>query len=116
MSAVHLLLFTRFQVSAKELRWNPDNYISDSIPASKPTKITEGEFEIVVEHDVAKNLLTRVEINGKDVTGHVSLQDRIQRLSRGRFGMRTAIHNTTPQVSLCVFRLLQLGGAPQRRK
>jgi hypothetical protein len=68
-----------------------------------PFRITEGEFEIIVEHDVAKNLLSRVEINGVDVTNHLPLQDRLQRLSRGLFGIRSAMHNTTPQVRLQQF-------------
>jgi hypothetical protein len=68
-----------------------------------PFKITEGEYEIIVEHDAAKNVLKRVRINGSDVTDRFSLWDRAQRLSRGRFGIRSAIHNTNPYVNLQQF-------------
>jgi hypothetical protein len=68
-----------------------------------PFKITEGEFEIIVEHDVVKNVLRLIKINGADVTDRWSLQDRTQRMSRGRFGIRSLIHNTNPHVSLQQF-------------
>jgi hypothetical protein len=68
-----------------------------------PFKITEGEYEIIVEHDPAKNILKRVRINGIDVTDRLSPWDRIQRVSRGRFGIRSAIHNTNPRVNLQQF-------------
>lgn len=78
-----------------------------------PFKIMEGEYEIVVEHDLAKKALRRVQINGVDVADRWSLQDRLQRVSRGRFGVRSAIHNTNPSVSLQQFywyyRVEQLG-------
>jgi len=65
-----------------------------------PFKITEGEFEIIVEHDVAKNLLRQIKVNGIDVTDRFSLRDRSQRAPRGLFGIRSEIHNTNPRVSL----------------
>jgi hypothetical protein len=68
-----------------------------------PFKITEGEFEIIVEHDVVKNVLRLIKINGADVTDRWSLQDRTQRISLGRFGIRSLIHNTNPHVSLQQF-------------
>jgi hypothetical protein len=68
-----------------------------------PFKIVEGEYEIIVEHDPAKNILKRVRINGIDVTDRLSPWDRIQRVSRGRFGIRSAIHNTNPRVNLQQF-------------
>jgi hypothetical protein len=68
-----------------------------------PFKITEGEFEVIVEHDPAKNMLRRIEVNGTDVTDHFPLKARMQRISRGLYGMRSAIHNTSPYVSLRQF-------------
>ena len=70
---------------------------------SLPFKIVEGEYEIIVEHDVGKNALTRVQINGVDVAGRWSVGDQRQRVSRGRFGVRSAIHNTNPRVNLRQF-------------
>jgi hypothetical protein len=78
-----------------------------------PFKITEGEYEIVVEHDPAKNVLKRVRINGRDVTERFSRRDRLQKYSRGRFGIRSAIYNTNHRVKLRQFywhyRVEQLG-------
>jgi hypothetical protein len=68
-----------------------------------PFKITEGEFEIIVEHDAAKNILRRIEVNGTDVTDHFPLEARVQRISRGLYGMRSVIDNTSPYVSLRQF-------------
>ena len=68
-----------------------------------PFKIIEGEYEIIVEHDLAKNVLTRVKVNGVDVADRWSVQDRRQKVSRGRFGIRSAIHNTNPRVNLQQF-------------
>ena len=68
-----------------------------------PFKVVEGEYEIIVEHDVAKNALTRVTVNGVDVTDRWSIEHRRQKVSRGRFGVRSAIHNTNPLVNLQQF-------------
>jgi hypothetical protein len=68
-----------------------------------PFKITEGEYEIIVEHDLAKNSLTRVKINGVEVAGRWSFEDRRQEVSRGRFGVRSMIHNTNTRVNLQQF-------------
>ena len=78
-----------------------------------PFKIVEGEYEIIVEHDLAKNVLREIKINGVDVADRWSLQDRRQKALRGRFGVRSAIHNTNPRVNLQQFywyyRVEQLG-------
>ena len=68
-----------------------------------PFKIIEGEYEIIVEHDLANNVLTRVKVNGVDVADRWSVQDRRQKVSRGRFGVRSAIQNTNPRVNLKQF-------------
>jgi hypothetical protein len=56
-----------------------------------PFKITEGEYEIVVEHNVAKNILSRVQINGVDMTSYWPPLDRKQRIPRGLFGIRASM-------------------------
>jgi hypothetical protein len=70
-------------------------------------------YEIIVEHDVAKNALRRVRVNGVDVAERWSFEHRRQKVSRGRFGVRSAIHNTNPLVNLQQFywyyRVEQLG-------
>lgn len=68
-----------------------------------PFKITEGEYEIIVDHDVAKNVLTSIKVNGIDVADQLALKERIQRVSQGGFDIRSAINNTTCGVSLQQF-------------
>jgi hypothetical protein len=68
-----------------------------------PFKIREGEFEVIVEHDVTKNLLRQIRVNGVDVTEKYPLKDRTQRISQGLFGIRSAIDNTNPRASLKQF-------------
>jgi hypothetical protein len=60
-----------------------------AIPDTKlPFKITEGEYEIIVAHDLASNTLTHMRINGEDITGYVLPADRQQRVAQGVFGIR----------------------------
>jgi hypothetical protein len=61
-----------------------------------PFKITQGEYAITVEHDVADNVLGRIVINGVDLTDRWTLSDRKQRLSHGLFGVRAMMdpHNS----------------------
>ena len=70
-----------------------DGYRTNSeIPdTSLPFNVTEGEYEIIVEHDVGENMLSRIQINGVDITGHWAPPDRRQRISRGWFGIRALI-------------------------
>lgn len=56
-----------------------------------PFKITEGEFEIVLDHDVGANVLTRIMVNGVDVTNRWSAKDRTQRIYQGLFGIRSGM-------------------------
>jgi hypothetical protein len=58
---------------------------------SLPFKVTEGEHEIVVDHDVKNNVLKRIVINGQDLTGRFSISDRKQRIARGLFGIRASV-------------------------
>jgi hypothetical protein len=53
-----------------------------------PFKVTEGEYEIIAEHDIGGNMLSRIRINGVDITGYLASSDRQQRVSRGLFGIR----------------------------
>jgi hypothetical protein len=68
-----------------------------------PFEISAGEFEIIVEHDMAKKVLKRVSVNGFDITDRLSFQERTQRLPRGLFGVRSVIQNTDARVSLRQF-------------
>jgi hypothetical protein len=69
--------------------YRTDREVSDT---SLPFEITEGEFEIVVDHDVAANLLTRITVNGVDVTNRWSSEERKQRIAQGLFGIRGAMN------------------------
>ena len=70
-----------------------DGYRTNSeIPdTSLPFKVTEGEYEIIVEHDVSENMLSRIQINGVDITDHWTLSDRKQRIAHGFFGIRASM-------------------------
>jgi len=68
-----------------------------------PFKVTEGEFEIIVDHDVATNVLRRMRVNGIDVTDQWALQDRRQHFRQGRFGLRSMLNTPLSKVSLRQF-------------
>jgi hypothetical protein len=68
-----------------------------------PFKITEGEFEIVLEHDVAANVLRQIRVNGVDVTDQWTLEDRRQPLRQGQFGIRSMLNSTLSRVNLRQF-------------
>lgn len=68
-----------------------------------PFKITEGEFEIIVDHDVGNNCLSQIKVNEVDVTDQLPLQVLRQRKQRGLFGIRSIINNTNPKVNLQQF-------------
>jgi hypothetical protein len=70
-----------------------DGYRTNSeIPdTALPFKVTEGEYELVVEHDVGDNTLSRIQLNGVDITGHWAPLDRRQRISQGWFGIRAVM-------------------------
>jgi hypothetical protein len=56
-----------------------------------PFRITEGEFEIELDHDVRANELTRITVNGVNVTNRWSANDRVQRIRQGLFGVRSSM-------------------------
>jgi hypothetical protein len=60
--------------------------ISDS---SLPFRIAEGEYELIVDHDVRNHVVQRVQINGEDITARFSPSDRKQRVPIGIFGLRS---------------------------
>jgi hypothetical protein len=56
-----------------------------------PMQFREGEYEFAVEHDVAQNVLRRINVNGVDVTDRMPLLARRQRLTQGLFGVRSML-------------------------
>lgn len=76
---------------------------SDIPDTALPFRVTEGEYEIVVEHNVANNMLSRVHINGTDITSSWTPFDRKQRIPRGLFGMRASMDAHGSGVSLQQF-------------
>jgi hypothetical protein len=75
----------RYRVGNGRDGYRTDAAIPDTV---LPFKVAAGEYEIIVEHDVPNNLLSRVHINGVDITGHWAPSDRRQRIARGLFGIR----------------------------
>ena len=67
-----------------------------------PFKITEGEFEIIVVHDVNQNVLVSIKVNDVDVTSQWPLEVLKQRNHQGLYGFRSLI-NSSPSVSLKQF-------------
>jgi hypothetical protein len=67
-----------------------DGYRTNSeVPDTKfPFKVTAGEYEVIVVHDIGSNTLTQIRINGEDITGYWPPSDRQQRVSQGVFGIR----------------------------
>ena len=68
-----------------------------------PFPITEGEHEVVVDHDVKNNVLKRIQIDGHDLTPVFSVSDRNQRVVRGRFGIRAFMDSLGSGVRLQQF-------------
>jgi hypothetical protein len=68
-----------------------------------PFKITEGEYEIRVDHDVEGNMLRRIQINGFNITYLFSLESLKQRISKGFFGVRSVLNPRGSGVTLRQF-------------
>jgi hypothetical protein len=68
-----------------------------------PFRVTEGEYEITVDHDVERSVLSLIQINGADITGHVDSHGRKQRIDRGWFGLRTSMDPLDAGVELRQF-------------
>lgn len=70
---------------------------------SLPFTISEGEHEIIVDHDVQTNFLQRIQVNGKDITRSFNPTDRRQVSARGLFGMRASMDSLGSGISLQQF-------------
>jgi len=66
-------------------------------------KITEGEFEIILDHDVTATVLRQIWVNGVDVTDLWTLEDRRQHLQQGLFGIRSLLDGILSKVALRQF-------------
>ncbi len=66
-------------------------------------KITEGEFEIIVDHDVKNNVLRQIRVNGVDVTEKWSIKDRTQRIRQGLYGIRSAMNSANSKIKIQQF-------------
>lgn len=75
----------------------------DIAETSLPFHVTEGEHQLVVDHNIKENLLERIQINGNDITGLISPGDRKQRVSRGAFGIRAFMDPLSSGVRLKQF-------------
>lgn len=58
-----------------------------------PFELGAGEFEIRVEHDTREGLITRIAVNGHDVTKHIPREKRRPPVSRGLFGLGGTIRS-----------------------
>jgi hypothetical protein len=77
---------------------------SSEIPnTSLPFTVTEGEYEIIIDHDVRNNILQRIQINGKNITELFTPGNRKQRVSRGLFGIRAYMDSLGSGVRLQQF-------------
>lgn len=76
---------------------------SEMPDSSLPFRVTEGEYEIIVDHDIGNNVLRRIQINGKDITGYFTAGDRRQRVPRGLFGIRASMDSLGSGVNLQQF-------------
>jgi len=56
-----------------------------------PFNIAEGEYALSVDHDVGRNVLQRIHLNGVDLTPFFPPASLRQRLSRGVFGVRSRL-------------------------
>jgi hypothetical protein len=65
-----------------------------------PFEVGAGEYELVVEHDVAGRRLTRIAVNGADVTTLVSPEALRQTVDRGLFGIRASMDPGPAAVAL----------------
>jgi len=70
---------------------------------SPPFRVTQGEHEIVVDHDLKTNVLQRIQIDGRDLTGMFSVGDRTQRVARGLVGVRASMDSLGSGVRLQQF-------------
>jgi hypothetical protein len=92
--------WVRYRVGNGQGSYRTNVKIPDS---SLPFKITEGEYEIIVDHDLKNNVLQRIQINSADITKLFNSGHRKQRVSRGLFGIRSNMDSLDSGVSLQQF-------------
>jgi hypothetical protein len=68
-----------------------------------PFRVAAGEYELIVDHDLKRNVLEGIQINGKEITKSFALTDRMQRVSRGLFGIRASMDSLASGASLRQF-------------
>jgi hypothetical protein len=90
----------KYRVGNGRSGYRTDSAIPDS---SLPFRVTEGEYEIIADHDVKNNILKGIRINGQDITGSFSLRDRRQRVSIGRFVIRASTDSLGSGINLQQF-------------
>ena len=90
----------RYRVGNGQMGYRSVTNIGDE---ALPFPITEGEHEVVVDHDVKNNVLKRIQIDGHDLTVVFSVSDRNQRVVRGRFGIRAFMDSLGSGVRLQQF-------------
>jgi hypothetical protein len=89
--------WVRFRVGDGRNGYRTNLEIPDTL---LPFKVTEGEYEVVIDHDVEENVLALVRINGVDITHLFSANDRKQRVARGAFGLRASMDSKNSGVHL----------------
>jgi hypothetical protein len=92
--------WVRYRVGDGKNGYRTNSEMPDS---SLPFRVTEGEYEIIVDHDVGNNVLRRIQINGKDITQLLTPGERKQRLARGLFGIRASMDSLGSDVTLKQF-------------
>jgi hypothetical protein len=75
-----------------------------TVPAETfPFALVAGEYELAVDHDFDQRTLTRIALNGVDLTAAVPLQHRQPLLARGLVGIRAAFDPRRSGVPLSQF-------------
>jgi hypothetical protein len=92
--------WVRYRVGNGQNGYRTSSEIPDT---SLPFTVTEGEYEIIIDHDVRNNIVQRIQINGKDITELFTPGDRKQRVPRGLFGIRAYIDSLGSGVRLQQF-------------
>ncbi len=77
--------WVRYRVGNGKEGYRTNSEIPDTL---LPFKITEGEYQIIAEHDIGSSMLKQIRINGIDMTDKWPQADRRQPVSRGLYGLR----------------------------
>jgi hypothetical protein len=96
-SRVETIGWFRYRVGNGKSGYQTDVDIPDT---DIPFDITEGEYEIIVDHDVQKKLITKIIVNGEEISSHFNTTELSQRERRGLFGLRSMINNDNSGVNL----------------